>query len=152
MSELSLQEQANKYAHGAIAGLREMLDALAHAQECDGTTTISYPCTIGSDSDKPETWHDEDAAREVIEMDPLEISVRSDWHELGCNGVNEEYYILLSTGGPATRIFGLLDDDVPVSAQFEYQDWFVRWTVATDTTPEEYTTMLEYAREHYFGE
>ena len=35
--EEDFQEVADKYAHGAIESITEMVNALEHAQECDGT-------------------------------------------------------------------------------------------------------------------
>jgi hypothetical protein len=60
--------------------------------------------------------------------------------------------ILLSTGGPALRIRGELDEyKQPYRAWLEYQDWFTPWTeyhgdnVDTDA-------LLAFAAYFYFGE
>ena len=140
--EKDFQTQANEYANCSLESIREMLDAVTHAQECTG----EIKCT--------EEYHDEDDARQRIDEDPLEIQVRSDWHNLGDEDANKptEYYILITTGGPAARIIGELDSyGQPESARFEYQDWFKPWTPA-ETTSEQDSTMLEYAQHFYFGE
>ena len=123
-AEKDFQTQANEYATGAIENLRELLGQ----------------CTDEDDS--------------PVQEDPLSVEVRSDWHSLGDEDANKptEYYILITTGGPAARIIGELDSyGQPESARFEYQDWFKPWTPA-QTTGEQDSTMLEYAQHFYFGE
>lgn len=103
--------------------------------------------------ENPETWHDEDAARRVIEETPLSIEVRSDWHTPGEPGESAEYNILLGTGGPACRIIGSLNGhSEPEDARFEYQDWFKPWTTANNLSREEEDALLEFARSFYFGQ
>lgn len=96
---------------------------------------------------------DDDAAAdalEVIKKDPLSVQVRSGWRSPGDESAAEEYEILLSTGGPATRIVGDLDQYAqPSSAFLQAQDWFTPW--------EEYrgadeSILLDYASRFYFGE
>ena len=91
-----------------------------------------------------------EAARRHIEEGPLSVEVRSGWHTPGDdNAEDEEYCILLGTGGPAARIVGDLDRGQPSSAHFEYQDWFKPWTQANLTGDEE-SALLEYAQQFYF--
>ena len=68
-------------------------------------------------------------AERAIHEDPLEIQMRSDWHSPGSEPQvgTGEFYILLSTGGPATRIFGELYRGSIDSAVFQAQDWFEPW-------------------------
>ena len=71
----------------------------------------------------------EDDAVERIDQDPLEICVRSGWHQIGEDMVPEEFLILLCTGGPAVRIRGELDQyGSPCRVWIEYQDWGTPWT------------------------
>jgi hypothetical protein len=103
----------------------------------------------------------EDAERRIQE-DPLSIEVRSGWTTLGNPLEAEEYMILLSTGGPATRITGELDQHKqPSSAKLEVQDWFKPWTEYRGaTSPTDPTTfepidedvLLTYAQQFYFGD
>ena len=95
--------------------------------------------------------HDcEDEACQAIDEDPLSIQVRSGWHCPMDSSSAEEYVILLSTGGPATRIIGELDCfGQPDSSVLEAQDWFTPWT--------EYKggrdgCLLDYAQRFYYGE
>lgn len=124
--EKDFQTQANEYAACSIDGLRELLNQ----------------CTDEDDS--------------PVQEDPLSVEVRSPWYTPGDNRINPykpaEFCILLGTGGPASRIIGEIDDyGQPENACFEYQDWGKPWTPA-QTTSEQDSTMLEYARHFYFGE
>jgi len=126
VKEENFQEVANRAAHNSLEWMREHLD-------------------------------DEEQRERIMSEDALEVSVRGDWHS-PCSANEDgskptEYYILLGTGGPATRIIGELDDWCqPETARFEYQDWFKPWTAANDLSDEEEKTLLEYARQFYFGE
>ena len=169
--EETFEEQAKKYAACAIGSIREMVEAMEHAGECDGecedcegmgyirtegdkceTCDGSGKCQQGKDSDSPDDWHDEDSARQRIEEDALSVEVRSDWHTPGETDLEaDEYAILITTGGPAARITGNLSGGQPTSAVFEYQDWFKPWTqVYTNSADDE--VMLRYAQVFYFGE
>jgi hypothetical protein len=64
----------------------------------------------------------DDAALEAIHEDPLSISVRSGWTYPGDPFEPAEYEILLSWGGPASRITGELEHEQPEGAVLEYQD------------------------------
>lgn len=87
----------------------------------------------------------EDDAFERIYEDPLEISVRSAWCPLSeYPGPPQGYKILLSTGGPATRIIGELDEcGIPETARLEVQDWFTPWTKYAGADED---VLLRYAR------
>jgi hypothetical protein len=180
--EKDFQTQANDYAKIAISNIREMVEALEHAGECNGEmectdcagtgkadTAVNNEeedcktckgagtteCTEGKDSDEPESWHDEERARERIQEDALSVEVRSDWHTPGSDDIDTqdcEFAILLTTGGPAARIVGELDRyKQPCKARFEYQDWFKPWTEAyTDSADD--AVMLRYAQQFYFGD
>jgi hypothetical protein len=175
-TEKDFQTQADEYANNSISCIKEMTDALDHAEkECDGEVNCDActgtgechgepctscdntglrPCTAGKDSEDPEAWHDRDQAEQRIHEDALSVEVRSDWYTPGDEDAAKpsEYKILITTGGPAARIIGDLNEyGEPTSARFQYQDWFKPWTVA-NTTSEEDEVMLRYARCFYFGE
>ena len=88
-----------------------------------------------------------------IQEDALSVLVRSGWHEPTANHLErhaaEGFEILLSTGGPASRIRGELDNGEPYRAWLEVQDWGTPWTQYFDI---EQDTLLAYARCFYFGE
>jgi hypothetical protein len=141
--------EAKNYAEACIGNIREMLEKLQHARDCDGEEIDGEPCEHLND----EEWHDEEGAERAIDEDPLSIQVRGDWCSVGeeADTKNGQFEILLTTGGPAARIMGELCDGQPYRAWFEYQDWFKPWTeVIVDH--EDHETMLEYAQRFYFGE
>ena len=70
-------------------------------------------------------------------------------HESGCPNRNARSYILLGTGGPATRIVCELDDGEPTRARLQAQDWGTPWT---DYIGGDSETLLTYCRCFYFGE
>jgi hypothetical protein len=110
---------------------------------------------IADETIEPEDFEfDEDAARETIQEDALDIQVRSDWYSPGdADGAKPaEFMILLCTGGPAVRIIGDLDNGEPSRARIEYQDWFTPWTELVDITSDEREALLTYSRTFYFGE
>jgi hypothetical protein len=84
-------------------------------------------------------------AEERIHEDPLSLLYRSGWvgskEEMG----PEEFELLLSTGGPATRIVGKVDRGEPTSARVEAQDWFLPWTVCPVSSDDE-AALLTYCR------
>lgn len=92
---------------------------------------------------------DEDEARQVIQEDPLEVQVRSDWTNPGETLEAGEFMILLCTGGPAVRVVGELNRGEPCRAWLEYQDWGTPWTQWFGA---ESDTLCEYAANFFFGE
>ena len=118
-------------AQAQLSTLREMVKALDGGEEWEGMD--------------PE---------EAIAEDPLEVSIRADWHSPGGGppGAELEYKILLCTGGPAVRIIGELGEySEPQTARIEYQDWGTPWTELY-TNSEEDEALLTYACQFYFGE
>jgi hypothetical protein len=90
-------------------------------------------------------------AEQLIQEDALSIEVRSGWYVPGnVPPTPEEFCILLSTGGPASRIRGELNEiGEPVRAWLEVQDWGTPWTRYFQIEQE---TLLSYAQCFYFGE
>jgi hypothetical protein len=90
-------------------------------------------------------------AEQRIHEDALSVEVRSDWHTVGDTPdvANGEFVLLLSTGGPASRIRGELSNGEPDRAWLEVQDWGTPWARYFDI---EQDTLLAYARCFYFGE
>lgn len=126
------QLDAAAYAKTSIANIREMVEAL------DAT---------GQD------WQAREDAQQRILEDALSVEVRSGWYTLDADAdkAPAEYNILITTGGPAARIIGELDEHgLPTTARFEYQDWFQPWTDVT-LTREDSAVLLRYAQQFYFG-
>ena len=97
-----------------------------------------------------EEFHDADHAREAAEQSVLSVEVRSGWEQVGRPMVPSEFMILLSCGGPALRIVGMLDDcSEPYDARLEYQDWGTSWTEYADIDS---NVLDAFCSVFYFGE
>ena len=90
----------------------------------------------------------EEDARQRIKEDPL-VEVRSGWTAPDNSMKAEKFCLLLSTGGPATRIVGDLDRDSPSEPRLEVQDGFKPWT---EYCPAEEDVLQAYCECFYFGE
>lgn len=115
-----------------LESICEMVDALLEAQE-------------SGDGDAIDTVLDD------IREDPLEISVRSDWHSLDEEGTDTFFRILLCTGGPAVQITGELDMyKSPCNVELQFQDRFTPWKMCV-ISDEEKEKLLTYCEQFYFG-
>lgn len=92
---------------------------------------------------------DQDEARQRIEEDALSVQVRSDWHNVGEPGEDAEFEILLTTGGPAVRIIGELNQGEPSRPRLQVQDWGKCWTEYMGVDRD---TLLAYCSVFYFGD
>jgi len=101
--------------------------------------------------DTAQGYNAEDDAQSEIQNSVLSIEVRSDWHVPGEAGNKPtEYLILLTTGGPALRITGDLDEyQQPVSAKLQWQDWGTPWNTTWADVEED--VLLRSANRFYFG-
>jgi hypothetical protein len=94
---------------------------------------------------------DREEAEQRIQEDALSLEFRSAWcssrEELASSP--EEFKLLLTTGGPAVRIIGTINNEEPESATLQVQDWFLPWTDYRDADE---NVLLEYCRCFYFGE
>ena len=97
---------------------------------------------------------DREDAEQRIQDDALSVEVRSIWSSVGdyadeCKTPGE-YLILLTTGGPAVRIRGELNEHgEPSRAWLEVQDWFKPWTEYH--RPGLGELLLTYSRCFHFG-
>lgn len=100
-----------------------------------------------------ETFTDADTLRQRVDEMPLAVSVRSDWGS-PCDRLEpSEYRILLTTGGPALQVFGMLNSyGEPETARLQYQDWRTPWTDYQCETNDLDDPVLTFARNFYFGE
>lgn len=87
---------------------------------------------------------DEDAARRLLDEDPLEVTFRSSWVSAGVDMQPDEFCILLTTGGPAVRVIGELDSGSVYLARLEVQDWGTPWTAYNEPGLTE--ALMDYAR------
>lgn len=128
-----MTDHGQENAKGWLASIEEMMEAYETAQS-------EYP----NDSIA-------DAARETIEQSVLSVMVRDGWHQPGQPSEDgaEEYEILLTTGGPALRIWGKLSQHgEPETAELQHQDWGTPWS----RYPAPEATLLAFAQCFYFGE
>lgn len=108
--------------------------ALLHEHEYDGTNHEEVGESIA------------DEAKEQA----LSVAVRSGWDNPGELSA-AEFQILLSTGGPALRMIGQLNDwSEPDSARLEYQDWGTPWTEWAPGADED--ALLWFASLFWFGD
>lgn len=148
-------EHAQANARGWLGTIREQVAALEPV-ECEtcGQWHAEDPCAEIDDDLKGDS---EDALRESvrerIQESPLSVLTRSGWREPGSEPeAEEEYEILLSTGGPALRLRGELSEHgEPASVRMEWQDWGTSWTEHRLTVDEE-ADVLTWCSAFYFGE
>jgi len=96
---------------------------------------------------------DDEEARQTIQEDALSVQVRGAWHSPGDTDVeDDEFEILLCTGGPAVRIVGDLNSGSPDRPRLEYQDWFTSWTELIIDNDEEREALQTYCEQFYFGD
>ncbi len=94
----------------------------------------------------------QEQARDRIEESALSVQVRSGWYSPGDseNAAPEEFEILLTTGGPALRIIGELNEHrEPVHPRLQYQDWGTPWAELIGNPGYSLYTFVE---QFYFGE
>jgi hypothetical protein len=95
-----------------------------------------------------EMLHDEEGARNASEGE--EEAEQAIFDSPLCVEVERRYVLLLTTGGPALRIVGSLDEyDEPATAVLEAQDWGTPWTRVPLSGVQD-DTLLAYARHFCF--
>jgi hypothetical protein len=96
----------------------------------------------------------EEDCRTRIEESPLSVLVRSGWYSPGSEReAPEEFEILLSTGGPALRILGELDEHgQPTRCWLQCQDWGTPWTECRFVSSDDDAILLRWASCFYFGD
>jgi hypothetical protein len=127
------EERAKDQAKAQFESIKEMVEAFRKADEDDDEGA-------------------REEAMQAIQEDPLSVEVRSGWHSPGEKGEDEEFNILLCTGGPAVRIIGELGQfSQPEKAHLEYQDWFTPW-VEYPLDSDDTDILLAYCCQFYFGD
>jgi len=137
-----------------VAALKLDWDRLEELKDMDaGDMTDEEKEELEELTADAEEFKDADDARERIEEGPLSVQVRSAWYSPGAEpGPPDEFEILLSTGGPALRIIGDLDEHgQPTRARLEMQDWFTPW-VEIILTSDEMDDLLTWSGVFCFGE
>lgn len=142
---------------GRLEELRTRSQNLLNAVNLDDADDIEYYAMSEDDFKELEEletqsagYDDQDAVLTAIQEDPLDISVRSGWANVGDELTPDEFMILLTTGGPAVRIVGELNRGQPCRARIEHQDWFEPWQDYVE--PGTQDALLTYCSQFYFGE
>jgi hypothetical protein len=162
-----MKKQENKkeevnHAEENAKGWYETIEEQVAAMEMDWNRYKELKETDVNDlteEEKEELKELEETAREFenyddvierIQEEPLSVHVRSGWYNPGENEVMpEEFEILLSTGGPALRMIGDLDEHLqPCNCRLEHQDWFKPWTEYHDVDSD---VLEKWANVFYFG-
>lgn len=156
-------QHAIENAQAWLENIVTMVKRFEHANDGEGCepNVAAHQAAADMLGISMEEFHDADAAREAIQESALSVEVRTPWMQVGrrpeIDGVPfAEYKILLTTGGPALRLVGELDQyGEPETARLEYQDWGTPWTQMFTYEEEKrlkYTgALLTYARQFYYG-
>lgn len=144
-------DELMKIGRNAMASIREMVAALEcdynrlqelwderdgydeHDDECgqSGNWALDNPDEAAELAELEEAagdCKDQDDARTRIEEGPLSLEFRSGWVTDKTEMVAEEFCLLLTTGGPAVRILGDLNDGQATRSYLQVQDWGTAWT------------------------
>ena len=134
-------DRAERQARAKLDSIVDVIHAIATAQATD------------EDVEYEGEMLDRDTLIQYAQENALSVQVKAGWHSPGSESEDEEFEILLCTGGPAVRITGDLGQfNTPENPQIEYQDWFTSWIPYHNTTAEEDSDLQEYCELFYFGE
>ena len=100
-------------------------------------------------------YENADSMREQIQDSVLSVRIRDEWRSPGDDEHEPaEYEILLSTGGPALRIYGQLEAHCQPGEfpELQWQDWGTPWTRYCDSTDEEDEAIRRFVSCFYFGD
>ena len=153
---MSSNETLKEIGRASYASIAEMVaalncdyDRLEELKDSEELTEAETEESIDLEKDAGEC-RDRDDALQRIHDDALSVEIRSGWTAHGDTLTAEEFCILITTGGPAVRIRGELDESLePRRAWLETQNWGTPWTQYFDADQE---TLLDYARCFYFGD
>lgn len=147
---LYIKEQERTFIGGSAMKKTREVDRNAQAREQAWSQLKSIKEMVAAldtrDNDERE------AAQQMIQEDPLEITVRTGWKSPNAkDGGPEDFCILLCTGGPAVRILGDLDENYqPIRPRLQFQDWFTSWEeLICDESDQNALEM--YCQQFYFG-
>lgn len=136
MKKKAIKEEENRAERNARAHVQDITDMIQryHKAQADNNDNLI-----------------DEISREIDES-ILSLEVNNGWYVPGTEHKPEQFRILLSTGGPACRIEGILDNYCyPEKVEVQFQDWFTSWEILSITEEEE-EALLEYARFLYYGE
>ena len=96
-------------------------------------------------------YNQQDELRESILNSALSVEFRSGWYSSPEDETKaEEFRILLSTGGPALRIIGEIEENFAVNPKLQFQDWGTLWT-DFEITEDQQKALNWFCNCFYFG-
>lgn len=100
-----------------------------------------------------ETFTDATELANSVQECALSVEVRGGWHAAGEEDTPPyEFKVLVTTGGPAFRVIGDLDQhNQPTNVRAEHQDWGTPWT-EVDLTNDEQEAVDWFASLFYYGD
>lgn len=113
---------------------------LAYSKLANGAESAEYD---------GETYTDTDTLCDHVRESALCVEVRGGWHVPGDDDPPQEFAILLSTGGPACRIWGSVNSCLPPVMQC--QDWGTPWTEYRPQVADWCEAVLWFCELFYFG-
>lgn len=151
-----MSERAISNAQAWWENIKEMVQACDHSKwrQC-GLCDTPETCKDNAMCDLGEVGEPEEDAQQRFRECALSVQVRDGWRDPGGEIVGnpaEEYEVLLSTGGPALRIYGSIGRyGEPEDAMLQWEDWGTLWT---DFCPDDFDcdVLLTFARQFYFGD
>jgi hypothetical protein len=133
LEELREDRDAYEIENNEHATKEQTAEAWAEANPDDAAELAELEAARGECEDR-------DQAEQRIQEDPLSLEYRSGWISAGeWNAENmqpEEFNLLLSTGGPAVRIIGEIQNGEAHRPRLQAQDWFTSWTDYSDQDTE----------------
>jgi len=146
MSHKGRDNEHNHALRNAEAHIAGWVDAYA-----------GYNQLVSGESDEVtydgETFTDEAELANRVQETALDLQVRSPWHSPGMgDSTPAEFQVLVTTGGPAFRIIGELDQhNHTVNVRAEHQDWGTPWT-GVDLDNEQQEAVDWFAGLFFYGE
>jgi hypothetical protein len=112
---------------------------------------VAMVAALDTAQDADDAERESERACGEIQDSPLSVTVRNGWREIGGESEPEEFQILLSTGGPALRIYGTLGAHCePEQPELQYQDWGTPWTRLTGVSADEYAALVRFCEQFSF--
>jgi len=143
-------DENNRALRNAQAHISGWVDAFAKYQALDNEDAKEVELD-------GETFTDASEISTRMQEGSLSVAVRDGWRAPGsCSREEtagpEEFEVLVSTGGPAFRIIGGLDQHCqPENVRAEHQDWGTPW-IEVELSNEEQEAVDWFAGLFYYGE
>ncbi len=134
-----MSDHAIKNARAWVESITEAITALQELESGEESVTF-----------EGESFDDADELRQRIDDMPLSVQVRTGWFAPGGKdeAEPEEFEILLSTGGPALRVYG----DIGGAPSLQWQDWGTPWTSYHDTTHDQDKALSAFVGHFWLGD